>query len=174
VPLYTSEECLRATVPDGTPFVALDVAGLLDAVEPEAWLGVNPGTESGVVLPANAVRGAVGPQQAAAGTEYAIGEPATEPAELLDDLRHWFAAEQPGVARAWRAQLALSGRAPEPLIGLELEPGTELDPVFAAVVDRVERHGRGPVTLVPVDPTAPEGPAAWLLERTRPFYVRGA
>lgn len=80
------------------------------------------------------------------------------------------------MARAWRGQIVVDPRGggrPEILIGLELEPDADADAVFEAAVRLIERHGHGPVALVPVDPTAPEGPAAWLLEHTQPFYVRG-
>ena len=65
------------------------------------------------------------------------------------------------------------GGRPEPIVGLELEPGAEVDPVFEAAVRRLERHGHGPVMLVPVAPEAPEGVAAWLVEHTRPFWPGG-
>lgn len=66
------------------------------------------------------------------------------------------------------------GGRPEPLIGLELAPGTDAEAIFAAAVRRLERHGHGAVVLVAVDPQAPEGLAGWLLDGTQPFYGRGA
>jgi SseB protein N-terminal domain/SseB protein C-terminal domain len=172
IPVFTSEARLAGAVPDGTSFVRLPIAALLDALEPDAWLGVNPRTPLGLLLPAAEVRGA---GRVAAGTAYAIGEPAEEPVALLDDLRAWLAEEAPAVARAWRALIVLDpdgGGRPEPIVGLELEPGADAEPVLTAAVRRLERHGHERVVLVPVDPAAPEGPAAWLLEHTRPFYER--
>jgi len=176
VPLFTSEELLVAASAEGTPFVRLDVAALLDTLDPEAWLGINPRSPLGMLMPANAVRDATGAQQIGEGSAYAIGEPAEEPAALLDDLRSWFAEDEPAVARAWRGLIVMDPRGggkPEPLIGLELAPNTDADAIFAAAVRRVKRHGHGAVVLVAVDPEAPEGPATWLLERTQPFYERG-
>lgn len=175
VPVFTSEERLAASAPEGTPFLRLATQALLDVLDPEAWMGINPGAPLGLLLPANAVRGATGAAQVREGMPYAIGEPAEEPVALLDDLCTWFAEDQPVVARAWRAVVVMDpqgGGRPEPLIGLELEPGVEPEPVFEAAVRRLERHGHGSVLLVPVDPSAPEGPAAWLLEHTQPFYTR--
>lgn len=66
----------------------LDVAALLETLDAEAWLGINPRSPLGGLMPANAVRNATGAQQIGEGSTHAIGGPAEEPAALLDELRH--------------------------------------------------------------------------------------
>lgn len=42
IPVFTSEERLVAAAPEGTAYVRLETAALLDVLEPEAVLGINP------------------------------------------------------------------------------------------------------------------------------------
>lgn len=171
VPVFTSEGQLARLVPAATGYRRLALAALLEVLEGDGWIGVNPGGALGLLAPADEVRAAG--EGAEEGERVLIGAPAEEPTRLLEEVTA-FARERPEVLAAWRAQIVLDrpGGSSQPLVGLELAPGTPADPVFHALTDRVDERGAGPAAFAQVEREEPSDVAAGLL-RHEPFYVRG-
>jgi len=152
VPAFTSEAQLLGALGQGSRFIALPLADLLDLLKGDREVRLD------------VARGDPDP-----GTGFAIGEPAEEPEDLLREIER-FCSGNAAVLTAWRALVKLEGEAPQPLIGLELSAQADPVAVMALVTGDIERAGLGPIVVVPVNRHAPDEFTEYLLSSTRPFW----
>lgn len=139
----------------------------------DVWLALNPQGEPTAVIPPEQV--AELPQRPASeetgsSGRVFMGEPASEPEELLEALRSLL-AQRPEVRAGYRAQALFAdpGEQPRFVVGLELsgdDTGT-----FEAAGRVAAEHADGPVDFLTVDPESDEPMGAWMRENTEPFYV---
>ena len=174
---FTSQTQLeRAGHPD-TPRIALDGRALAEIWPTGLPMALNPRGDLGLALPADTVTalGTAPPGSSArsfpTGTRLFVGDPATEPIELLERLSR-AARELPGVLTMHRAQVAIgSGDAPFIVVGVQMDsplagPETELE--------RLATRAQVDVALIALgDDQHEQDPAGrWMLERDAPFYRR--
>lgn len=172
VPVFSSPRQLLRYVPAGTPYLRLQGRALASIWPDDCRLALNPRGELGLVL---------SPEQVAAvkdapelGTSgYLIGEPKEEPRQLLEAMRAFAAARQQ-VRAAYRGLLVRrAGAQPEPVIGLELDPGADAPLIVDAAAEAARAAGVERLALVPLQLGVDAGRVGrFLLEQTEPFYVR--
>ena len=104
-----------------------------------------------------------------------IGEPREEPSEAIEAIRR-FAAGRREIRAAYRALLVLRpGTGAEPVIGLELDAGSDGDAVVRDAAEAARAAGIDSLAFVSLDAAAAESPVGrFLRERTAPFYTRAA
>jgi hypothetical protein len=172
VPIFSSPTQLLRFAPAGSPCLRVEGRALAAEWPAGRSLALNPGGDLGAVLEPDevlAIRDAPQAQQPG----YLIGEPADEPAELLAAV---CAAVKrlPDVRAAYRGLLLrrAADRA-EPVIGVQLETGANVDPVVDAVAAAGRRAGAVSLAVLPIVDGGGEHPIArFLLDRTAAFYVR--
>lgn len=109
-----------------------------------------------------------------AGTRVAIGDPADEPVAALWAVER-ACQESGAVVAAYRAQVAIDapGERPHLAIGVVLDPQASFAEIAKEIGDAAATELSGPVSVVPVDPAAPEEAiAAYMVENTHPFFSR--
>ena len=73
VPVFTSEEALRAAGADPAPAVGLPLAELAaNWPAPDLWLAINPGSEDGLTLPPEAVQALAAFAQGPGGADQVV------------------------------------------------------------------------------------------------------
>ena len=174
VPVFSSLTQLGRVRPEGGGYLKLQGRALAAIWPAGHRLALNPGGDLGLPLaPEDVARLRDAPPPGDEG--FLIGEPREEPVELLDAIRR-FAARRPEVRAAYRGLIVRrpgTGAAPDPLVGLELDPDADVEAVMEAAAEAARGAGVPTLALVPLDPHGDGGPAArFLLTRTTPFYVR--
>jgi SseB protein N-terminal domain/SseB protein C-terminal domain len=177
VPVFSSLDRLQAYVPQGTSFIRLRGRDLASLWPADAWLALNPRGDLGTMLSPQQVRqlaGTAGPEDLATGSEYVIGQPREEPRGLLEVVE-LFCRRTPEVKAAYRGLLAFprGDRAAQIVIGLEVDEGADMDRIRETLLAAGRESGVDSFGLVPVRPADPGPVAAYLLEKTEPFYRRG-
>jgi hypothetical protein len=172
VPAFTSPTELLRFLPGGTGYLRIQ-GRLLAGAWPEGTpLALNPGGTLGVVIPAESVAGLRTGSLRPPEPWLLVGEPAEEPVELLSAMRA-FAEEQPAVRAAYRGLVLRRGASgAEPVIGLELEDGADVEQVLAAAAFAAHEAGVGPIALQPLGQGPDDSVGRFLRSRTEPFYVR--
>jgi SseB protein N-terminal domain/SseB protein C-terminal domain len=169
---FSSLGRLEHARPEGGGFVALTGQALASVWPKGSRLALNPGAEPGTVLDEEEI----GRLEVAAGRSedgFAFGEPAVETPELLEAIRR-FAATRPEITAAHRGLLVHSPGVPEPIVALVLEPDADRDAVVREASEAARAAGIETLALVPVVAGEDRGPLVErMLERTKPFYVRG-
>jgi hypothetical protein len=173
VPVFSSLTALARYLPKGGGFLRLSGRALAVAV-PEGYPAVvDPGSELAVPLqPDDLARlRDVPPHEGDA--DLLIGEPREEPREALEAIRR-FAARRPEVRAAYRALLVLRpGTEAEPVIGLELDPGSDGDAIVRDAAEAARAAGIETLALVPLEAGGAEDAVSRFLRgRTEPFYTR--
>jgi type III secretion system (T3SS) SseB-like protein len=102
-----------------------------------------------------------------------IGEPREEPTEAMEAVRR-FAAARPEIRAAYRALLVLRpGTEAEPVIGLELDTGSDGEAVVRDAAEAARAAGVESLAFVTLEPGTAENPVSRFLRgRTEPFYKR--
>jgi hypothetical protein len=85
-----------------------------------------------------------------------------------------FARSRPQIRAAYRGLLVRrAGAQPEPVIGLELDPGADPALIVDAAAEAARTAGVERLALVPLQPGVDAGRIGrFLLEQTEPFYAR--
>jgi hypothetical protein len=171
VAAYTSEEEFDAAGRSGLR-VNPPVRELVQSLPETIGLAINPGGTVGLPIAGAFLRqlwrigSVVGP-----GTAIRIGDPATEPDELLTSLVSAF-AELREVHEARRAWAVVGEGHPGLVVGVDLDPdGTRARHAVLAAVRDVVGHSSA---AFPVDVvfTSDGGPLVeWMLSNTDPFYA---
>lgn len=157
VAAYTSAEQYARGA--GTqPHMELTGKELAALMADELGLAVNPGADLGLPVRADGVRVIRGEHRT-----VRLGEPETEPVELLASLESAFAAT-PAVLSARRAVAQVGAEPPALLIGIL--PDRTVDDWERAGTEAVR-----PYAVVFLDDEA-DPVARWMNEHTTPFYVR--
>ena len=173
VPAFTTRDGLERFA-DGGRSASVPASEIAAVWPEELLLVIDPGADTELVLAGHEVRALASAhrvEEVPAGTSVMLGEPAEEPVDALAAA----AAEcgrHPEIAAAHRAQIYVDrpGETPQIVIGLRLDTTVQdEEALFGAVSDAFADAGGGPVSIV-VMPGA--GVAAWLQERTGPFYTR--
>jgi hypothetical protein len=168
VTAFSSLARLAAFLPDGGDYVALQGRGLAEIVPAGCRVALNPGSDVGLPLSPEQVASLRDIPEDVDEADLLIGEPREEPEAVLESIRG-FAETRPEVRAVYRGLLLRAG-SPEPVVGFDLDPGTDA----AALLDDAGRAARdGGVEQLALLSLADGGPVArFLLERTKPFYVR--
>jgi hypothetical protein len=173
VPVFSSLAALARYRPEGGGYLRLSGRALAEAVPDGYPVVLDPGSELAAPLrPDDLARlRDVPPREGDA--DFLIGEPREEPSEAIEAIRR-FAADRPEVRAAYRALLVLRpGTEAEPVIGLELDAGSDADVVVRDAAEAARAAGVDALALVTLDAGAAESPVArFLLGRTQPFYTR--
>lgn len=171
VPAFTSPNELLRFLPAGTGYLRIE-GRLLAAAWPEGVpLVLNPGGRLGVSIPAEEVARLrtlpAGPPE----PWLLVGEPEEEPVELLAAIRA-FAEHEPAVRAAHRALVLRRGASrAEPVVGLELEDGADVERLLEAAAAAARAAGVGAIALQPLG-QADDAVSRFLLGRTEAFYLR--
>jgi hypothetical protein len=173
VPVFSSLTALARFLPKGGGFLRLSGRALAVAVPGGHPVVLDPGSELAVPLHTDDLERLrdVPPQESEA--DLLIGEPREEPREALEAIRR-FAAGRPEVRAAYRALLVLRpGTDAEPVIGLELDPGSDGDAVIRDAAEAARAAGVQTLALVPFEADGAEDAVSRFLRgRTEPFYTR--
>jgi hypothetical protein len=170
VPAFTSETRYREFAPGGGPYMRISGRALA-AIWPEGCsLALNPGGAVGLGLAADEVarlRRAEPPGE----ETLVIGEPREEPVQLLEAMRE-FGERTPAVQALYRGLvLRRPSHRPQLVIGLELVGGDE-QAVLAEAGHAAREAGAGALGFLLIGRGEPNAVERFLLERTRPFWVR--
>jgi hypothetical protein len=148
----------------------------------EVSLVIDPGDPIELVLPGPDFRRIAGDrdpggeQTVPAGTSVMIGDPAEEPQAVLEAVAR-TCSESPEVTAAYRAQLHVNraGERPHLAIGLAVDaPSEDHHELRREVARSATAAGAEQVSVVVLDRVAAgDAVAAYMLEKTRPFYSRG-
>ncbi len=170
---WTDVDEARAELPQTHRLFSIGVAELLRQVPPGVGLLVDPRAPSPVHLPADRrqeVLDAARPFPA--GAQIALGEPAEEPAELLQAVRDG-AATVPALRRVWRAWYQVLDTDERLLVVYDVDGETGADSGAAdLVVSAAQRTAYGHRLLVLALDDLPDGPRKWLLMQGPPAYER--
>lgn len=147
----------------------------------EVSLVIDPGDPVELVLPGADFRRIAegrepgGEQTVPAGTSVMIGDPAEEPEAVLEAIARTCSAH-PEVTAAYRAQLHVdrAGERPHLAIGLVVDAPSEAhDELRRQVAQGATAAGAEQVSVVVLDRVAEgDAVAAYMLEKTRPFFSR--
>jgi SseB protein C-terminal domain/SseB protein N-terminal domain len=146
---------------------------------PEVSLVINPGDPIELVLPGEDFRRLAGggEQTVPAGTSVMIGDPAEEPEAVLEAVAA-TCSRTPAVRGAYRAQLHVNrpGERPHLAIGLLVDaPSEDHHELRREVARSATAAGAEQVSVVVLDRLAEgDAVAAYMLERTQPFYSRAS
>jgi SseB protein N-terminal domain/SseB protein C-terminal domain len=172
VPAFTSETRFREFAPAGGPYMRIRGRELASIVPQRCSLALNPGGAVGLALEADEVA-RLRDVEAEPDEQFAVGEPREEPTEILDAMRA-FAERTAGVEALYRCLLVRTrSRRTQLVIGLEVA-GSDAEPVLAGAA----RAARGasaeaePLSFLLIGRGGPNVIEQFLLERTRPFWVR--
>ena len=171
LPVFTSEDELRRSVPADVPCVRLTGRALAGMWETDLWMAVNPRGEVGAILsPGEVLRL---PHGGPDDQQFVVGEPAEEPAELLDLLGRW-ASSRPEVRALYRALLLVkdSGRGAELVVGVETDEGADAARLMEGAKAAGRESGIASLAFLPVRRDRPGTVATYMLEHTTPFYER--
>jgi SseB protein C-terminal domain/SseB protein N-terminal domain len=173
VPVFSSLAALARYRPEGGGYLRLSGRALAEAVPDEHPVVIDPGSELAVPLRADDLARLREAAPREGNADLLIGEPREEATEALEAIR-LFAIERPEVRAAYRALLVLRpGKESEPVIGLELDPGSDGEAVLRCAAEVARTAGIDDLALVTLDSSAADGPIArFLLGRTKPFYTR--
>lgn len=172
IPVFSSPKQLLRYVPEGTPYLRLSGRALASIWPADCRLALNPRGELGLILSPEQVAAVKdAPEPGASG--FLIGEPKEEPRALLEAMRG-FAAPRQQIRAAYRGLLVRrAGAQPEPVIGLELDPGADAALIVDAAAEAARAAGVERLALVPLQPGVDGGRVGrFLLEQTEPFYTR--
>jgi hypothetical protein len=174
VPVFSSLAALARYRPEGGGYLRLSGRALAEAVPDGYPVVLDPGSELAAPLhPGDLARLREVPPREGEAADFLIGEPREEPEEAVEAIRR-FAAGRPDVLAAYRALLVLRpGTEAEPVIGLELDAGSDGDAIVRDAAEATRTSGVEALALVPFDADSSAGPVArFLRERTEPFYRR--
>jgi SseB protein C-terminal domain/SseB protein N-terminal domain len=148
----------------------------------EVSLVIDPGDPIELVLPGRDFRRIADEREPGveetvpAGTSVMIGDPAEEPEAVLGAIARTCSG-RPEVVAAYRAQLHVNraGERPHLAIGLVVDaPSEDAHELRREVARSATAAGAEQVSVVVLDRVAEgDAVAAYMLERTRPFYSRG-
>ncbi len=171
---YTDEQEADRDCPPGYQVFQVQVSDLLGNLPADAGLVINPRAASPVYIPAaekeKVIRAAL---PFPTGARIRIGQPKTEPVEILDAVRRRAVAE-PAIRRAYRCWYQAADARERLLVAVDLGPLSAEGKVRAlgAVPDALSGLEYGhPVVAVALD-EIPEEFRRSLLENVQPFYVR--
>jgi hypothetical protein len=182
IPAFTARSRLERFGGGGRA-VSVPLRELAASWPADVSLVIDPGDPVELVLPGPELRriaeGAEpgGEQEVPAGTSVMIGDPAEEPTAMLEAVAE-VCAEHPEVAAAYRVQLHIDrpGERPHVAIGLVVDRSAgDTEPLRRRVAERATAAGAEQVSVVIVDPREHgDAIAAYMLERTEPFFTRPA
>lgn len=171
---FTDPDEARADLPDTHRLFSIVVADLLRQLPPHVGLVVDPRSPSPVHVAA-ADKGLLleAARPFPANAPVAIGEPAQEPTELLEQLLR-TAPQLDVLRRLWRTWYQLADAREKLLVVYDVEGATGAD---AAAADLVVRAAEAvdyphPLLVLALD-DLPSGHREWLLANTPPCYERG-
>ena len=173
VPVFTSLAQLGRFRPEGGGYVRFEGRALSAVTPADIGVAVNPGGDLGLTLTPEQVAALGAAEADESEPDFLIGEPREEPLRLLEAMRG-LARTREDVRAVYRALLLRPpGGEPEPVIGLELEPGADPRAAVAAAADAARAAGIERLALLPLQPGVDPGRIGrFLLERTRPFWSR--
>jgi hypothetical protein len=175
VPVFSSLVALARYRPEGGGYLRLSGRALAEAVPDGYAVVLDPGSDLAVPLrPGDLARLRDVPSREG-DADLLIGEPRKEPTEAIDAIRR-FAARRREVRAAYRALLVLRpGTEAEPVIGLELDEGSDGEAVVREAAEAARAAGVDALALIALDAGTAESPVGrFLLGRTEPFYTRAA
>jgi hypothetical protein len=173
VPVFSSLAALARYRPEGGGYLRLSGRALGEAVPAGFAVVLDPGSELAVPLRAEDLARLRDVPPREGEVDILIGEPREEPAGAIEAIRR-FAAARPEIRAAYRALLVLRpGTEAEPVIGLELDPGSDGEAVVRDAAEAARAAGVESLALVPLAPgAAGDAVSRFLRERTEPFYTR--
>ena len=173
VPVFTSVTQLERFRPEGGGYMRIHGRALSAIAPPDVGVAVNPGGDLSLALTPEQLAGLATAEPGDSEAEYLIGQPREEPTELLDAMAR-FAEGRPQVQAAYRALLVRRRAAePEHVIGLELRPGADAQPVIDAAAEAAREAGVERLALLPLQPGVEAGQIGrFLLGKTEPFWSR--
>lgn len=165
--------------PDVVPHIVVPALALARQLPDELGLAVNPGAEASVPIYPEGVRylAAAQPGGSQAAPSVRVGDPPTEPEELLREVRDGLHAV-PTVRHASRAWLSVPGQGEGLVISVTLDdPASE--PAHEAVVWTIERavaaipkQASFPIDVTFPGESDPNVVDDWVASNTKPFYTR--
>lgn len=175
VAAFSSLRQLREFAPDNEQHARIAGRELASEWREDVWLALNPrGEPTAVVPPDQVAELAQRPVKEETGSSGRVfmGEPASEPRELLEALRAVL-AQRPEVRAGYRAQALFADPGEQPRLVIGLELGGDDTGTFEAAGQVAAEHADGPVDFLTVDPDGDEPMGAWMREHTEPFYTAG-
>jgi hypothetical protein len=170
VPAFTSETRFREVSPAGGPCMRIRGRALASIWPARCSLALNPGGAVGLALDPDEVARLVDAEPLH-DDRYAIAEPPEEPGELLDAMRT-FAERTADVDALYRCVLLRPpSRRPQLVIGLEVTTG-DVEQVLEGAGQAARQAGAEALAFLLIGRGEPNPVEQFLLERTRPFWVR--
>ena len=171
VPVFTSEEQLRLGAPSA-PYAMPPVRELLQQLSPDTGLAVNIGGDVGLPIFADGLRAAEGGTRTLdSGTRVRIGEPASEPGELLDTIGAAL-RRVPAVRAARRCWAHVGDDNPGLVVGLDIDPDNPptRQAALAAVHDALDAAAPE-FTVDVVFSSERDAFTDWMSANAAPFFV---
>lgn len=178
IPVFTSIERLDALFPAETGYMQISADDLLSGWPAEVDAVIDAASPDERIVEAEGLAaelgGGPGPRTVPAGTRVAVGDPVEEPTAALRAVERVCRAAG-AVVTAYRAQVAIDapGERPHLAIGIVLDPDADFGEIAKQIGDVAAAELAGPVSVVPVDPAAPEEAiASYMLAETHPIFAR--
>lgn len=167
---WTDVALAQQAAPDTHRLFSIPVAELAAQVPPHAGIVVDPLAASPVHVPAARRQELVeAARPFPAGAPTRIGDPAEEPAALLDRLREQ-APGLPGLRRLWRTWYQVADARPRLLVVYDTDdPAADGPAVADAVVAAAREVDLVSPLLVLAVQDLPDDARGWLLDSTPPF-----
>lgn len=177
--VFTSQAALEAQSGMGQRWLALPASAAMAACPPGADVVIDPGTAAALRLRPDEVTEVAGGSPgdaeptssvAARGDKVFLGLPAQRPDGLLAALADHLDTE-PAVSRAYSAQIfrRSDGQPPHPLVGIEVDAGSDVRRVMEGAAAVAGRHSEAPVDVFALDGGSLTD---WMLANGERFFER--
>jgi hypothetical protein len=166
---FSAREAAVASAPEGYGVIAMRIADIVRNLPEGTGLVVDANTEDSFwVSPEEREQVVEAGLPFPVGAPVQVGEPAEEPAELVQRLRE-LAPTEPGLHRMWRAWYSVADTPARLLVVYACDPGEEM--AAGDLITRAAQEVRYPHRMIPVsESNVPTQVMAWLRESLSPFW----